>query len=77
MLSAGGLRNREEALDVLLKVAGYFERYEPHSPICTSIREIVRRAKLPFAELMKELLDPDAYRKVLTGAGIKPPDEHA
>jgi type VI secretion system protein ImpA len=75
--AAGGpVRGREEALRVLQQVAEYFRTNEPHSPIATSLDEIVRRAKMPFAELLAELLpDPSAWRSALTSAGIKPPPQ--
>jgi type VI secretion system protein ImpA len=75
--TAGGpVRGREEALRVLQQVAEYFRANEPHSPISTSLDEIVRRAKMPFAELLAELLpDTTAWRSALTSAGIKPPSQ--
>jgi type VI secretion system protein ImpA len=77
MLMAGGtVSGRDEALRILLQVAEYFKRFEPHSPISTSLEEIVRRARMPFAELLAELLpDHSAWRSALTSAGIKPPPE--
>jgi type VI secretion system protein ImpA len=75
MLS-GGVAGREDALRVLAQVAEYFRTHEPHSPISNSLEEIVRRARLPFAELLAELLpDQSAWRSALTSAGIKPPAE--
>jgi type VI secretion system protein ImpA len=73
--AAGGpVRGRDDALRVLQQVAEYFRTNEPHSPISTSLDEIVRRAKMPFAELLAELLpDTSAWRSALTSAGIKPP----
>jgi type VI secretion system protein ImpA len=72
--TGGPLRGRDEALRALQQVAEYFRKNEPHSPISTSLDEMVRRAKLPFAELLAELLpDTSAWRSVLTSAGIKPP----
>jgi type VI secretion system protein ImpA len=72
----GTVRGREEALRVLAQVAVYFRTHEPHSPISNSLEEIVRRARLPFAELLAELLpDQSAWRSALTSAGIKPPAE--
>ena len=62
-------------LIVLLEVADYFSKYEPHSPISTSLQEIVRRGRLPFSQLLAELLpDTTAWRSALTSAGITPPD---
>jgi type VI secretion system protein ImpA len=74
-INGGGvLRDREDALRVLLHVADYFHRNEPQSPISRSLEETVRRARLPFSELLAELLsDEGAWRTALTTAGIKPP----
>lgn len=70
----GTLRGREEALRNLQQIADYFRTHEPHSPISNCIDEIVRRAKMPFAQLLAELLpDANAWRSVLVSAGIKPP----
>jgi type VI secretion system protein ImpA len=72
----GGVRTREEALRVLLQVAEYFRQNEPHSPVATTLEELVRRARMPFSELLLELLpDRSAWRSVLTSAGIKPPPD--
>jgi type VI secretion system protein ImpA len=74
--AAGGgpVRGRDDALRVLQQVAEYFRKNEPHSPISTSLDEIVRRAKMPFAELLAELLpDSSAWRSAVSSAGIKPP----
>jgi len=71
----GPIRSREDAFRLLLEVADYFSKYEPHSPISTSLQEIVRRGRLPFSELLAELLpDTTAWRSALTSAGIKPPN---
>jgi len=72
----GPVRGREEALRTLQQVAEYFRTHEPHSPIATSLDELVRRARMPFVELLAELLpDTSALRTVLTSAGIKPPPQ--
>ena len=71
---SGAPRGREEALQQLLQVADFFKNSEPHSPIATTLEEAVRRARLPFSELLAELLpDAAAWRSALTIAGIKPP----
>jgi type VI secretion system protein ImpA len=75
-VSTGVIRNREDALRILLQVADYFRKYEPHSPICTTLEETVRRARLPFSELLAELLpDRSAWRSALSVAGIKAPED--
>jgi len=71
---AGPVRSRDDALRVLQQVADYFRHNEPHSPIATSLDELGRRAKMPFAELLAELVpDTGAWRNALMSAGIKPP----
>lgn len=76
VMATGNVSGRDDALRILLQVAEYFRKFEPHSPISTSLEEIVRRAKMPFAELLAELLpDATAWRSALTSAGIKPPPE--
>jgi type VI secretion system protein ImpA len=68
------LHNREDALQLIMSVAEYFRATEPHSPISTTLEEAVRRARLPFAELLAELVpDQAAWRTAITIAGIKPP----
>lgn len=75
-ISNGVVLGREEALRTLARVADYFRQHEPHSPISTSLDEIVRRAHMPFPQLLAELLpDPAAWRSALISAGIKPPPE--
>jgi type VI secretion system protein ImpA len=75
-VSTGAVLGREEALRTLARVADYFRQHEPHSPISTSLDEIVRRAHMPFPQLLAELLpDPAAWRSALISAGIKPPPE--
>jgi len=71
---SGAPIGREDALRQILKLADFFKQYEPHSPISTTLEEVVRRARLPFSELLAELV-PDAgvWRAALTNAGIKPP----
>jgi len=73
MSSAGSIRSREEALELLTSVAAYFRRSEPHSPISMSIETLVRRARMDFSELLAELLpEQQARDAVLSAAGIKP-----
>jgi type VI secretion system protein ImpA len=75
-LANGVVSGREDALRILLQVAAYFRTHEPHSPISNSLEEVVRRARMPFAELLAELLpDQNTWRSMLTSAGIKPPAE--
>lgn len=74
-LTVEGISSREEAFELLLTVARYFKKTEPHSPISLSIETLVRRGRMGFSELLAELL-PDAHQRqaVLTAAGIRPTD---
>ncbi|MBY5326104.1 type VI secretion system protein TssA [Rhizobium leguminosarum] len=67
------IRSREEAFELLIAVARYFRRTEPHSPISMSIETLVRRGRMDFFELLAELLPEQQTRNaVLTAAGIQP-----
>lgn len=72
-----GITSREEAFDILMNVARYFRRTEPHSPISLAIETLVRRGRMDFSELLTELL-PEAQTRnaVLIAAGIKPAREN-
>lgn len=71
--ATGGIASREEAFEVLLSVARYFRRTEPHSPISMAIETLVRRGRMDFSELLAELLpEPQTRNAVLTAAGIQP-----
>ncbi len=72
----GPIRSRADALRVLKQVADFFRIHEPNSPISSSLEEAVRRAEMPFSELLRELVtDTSAWRSALANAGIKPPAE--
>lgn len=67
------IETREEAFSLLLKVAEYFRRTEPHSPISLAIETLVTRGRMDFVSLLTELLpDPNARKAVLMSAGIQP-----
>jgi len=74
-MQTGSVNGREDALRVLGQVAQYFRINEPHSPIADTLDEVVRRARLPFSQLLMELIqDHGTWRNALTSAGIKPPE---
>jgi type VI secretion system protein ImpA len=67
------LGSREQALESILAIAQFFEQREPQSPIGYTLREAVRRARMPLETLLAELLPDEAQRKaLLMNAGIKP-----
>lgn len=67
------LQTREDAFARLLEVADFFRRTEPHSPLSFAIETLVRRGRMPFPELLEELMpDNQARQLFLTAAGIRP-----
>jgi type VI secretion system protein ImpA len=74
--ATGAIVTREDALKTLLRVAEFFKRTEPQSPIPLVLEDTVRRARLPLKDLLAELItDGDARRQFFLYAGIKPPEE--
>ncbi len=64
--------SREAMLDEVLRIASSFRQNEPNSPLSLTLEEAVRRARLSWPELLRELLPDLAARSaVLTGAGIR------
>lgn len=64
--------NREEAFRALLRVADYFRRTEPHSPVSYALEQAVRWGRMSLPELMKDLVeDSSVLREVFRRAGIK------
>jgi type VI secretion system protein ImpA len=50
---------RESALQTVEKVAQFFERTEPHSPVYFALRQVVRWGRMPFPELLSELINDE------------------
>lgn len=70
--AAAAPMSRDGALNQILALADHFERSEPQSPIGLSLREVVRRARMPLADLLSELLpDPEMRTLFLQRAGIR------
>ena len=59
------LRTRQDAFDVLNKVATFFERTEPQSLIPAQLRKVVRLGKLSPADFFSEILDNSDVRDQL------------
>lgn len=71
-LVTGGISSRAAALDQVLQIADYFERQEPNGLVALSLREVVRRARLPLLELLDELIPgADPRREFLMRAGVR------
>jgi len=70
-----GYETREQAFSELAKIADFFRRIEPHSPISYTLDEVVRRGRMTLPELLSELIqDEGARRLFLLSSGIKPPE---
>jgi type VI secretion system protein ImpA len=60
--SAGTLETREDAFETLRKVAEYFRRSEPHSPVSYLLEQAVRWGRMPLPDLLEELVRDDGAR---------------
>ncbi|MDD2877806.1 MAG: type VI secretion system protein TssA [Acidiphilium sp.] len=69
----GAVRTREDALRQITEIAEFFRRTEPQSPIALTLDEAVRRARLPWPQLIEDILaDAGVRQAMLTALGIKP-----
>lgn len=72
--ASGRVATREDALRVLVEVADFFRRTEPHSPIAYTLDEAVRRGRLSWPELLAEVVaDLNTRNSILSMLGIRPP----
>lgn len=76
------LKNREDALNAILKIADYFRRIEPHSMVPATLEQAVRWGRMPLTDLLSELIGDDDARKALfkqvglrTAEAAPPPEE--
>ncbi len=78
--ASGAVATREEGFKVLLQVADFFRKTEPHSPISYTLEEVVRRGRMPLQELLQELITDEETRRqffVASGAKAPPPAEQS
>lgn len=62
---------REEAFAELLRIADFFRRMEPHSPLSFALETLVTRGRMTFVDLLEELMpDTEQRRQLLQRAGI-------
>lgn len=74
--AGNGAYTRDQAFTDLKRIAEFFRKTEPHSPISYTIEDAIRRGNLPLPELLAELLEDVNQRKAfMVAAGIKPPQE--
>lgn len=70
---AGGVLSRDAALRDLDRIAEYFRRTEPHSPLAYTLDEAVRRGRMTLPELLAEVVpDAEARGAMLARLGIRP-----
>ena len=64
---------REDMLRELERIADFFRRSEPHSPLAYTLEEAVRRGRLTWPELLAEVVPDDKVRSaMLVMLGIRP-----
>jgi type VI secretion system protein ImpA len=67
------LVTREDMLRELERIADFFRRTEPHSPLAYTLEEAVRRGRLTWPELLSEVVPDDKVRSaMLVMLGIRP-----
>lgn len=65
--------NRDDMLAQLARVADFFRKYEPQSPLSLTLDEAIRRARLSWEELLAEVMaDQGARDNVMLQLGIRP-----
>lgn len=73
LAGTGGALTRETALRELDRIAEFFRRTEPHSPLAYTLEEAVRRGRMSFVELLSEVLpDQNARNDLLMRLGMRP-----
>lgn len=71
----GPIGGRDQAISQLEEIAEWFKRNEPNSPIGYTLDETVRRARMPWPELVAELIADEGSRSaLLTSLGMKRPE---
>ncbi len=75
----GVIRNRRDAFDMIRRVAEFFEKSEPHSPISALLREAENWRTMDFRQLMDRLMedDPGARENLFKRTGIRKEEEEA
>jgi len=65
--------SREDMLRELGRIAEFFRRTEPHSPLAYTLDEAVRRGRMSWPQLLEEVVpDATARNAIQTALGIKP-----
>lgn len=68
--------SRDDMLRELSRIAAWFRKTEPHSPLAYTLDEAVRRGRMGWPELLAELVsDASTRHGILTSLGIRPPTD--
>lgn len=71
-----GSVNREDMLAELGRIAAFFRKMEPQSPLGYTLEEAIRRGRMSWPELLAEIVTDTAVRdNILMQLGIRPPVE--
>ena len=74
-LASGSIRSRQDALNRLEEIAKYLRQVEPHSPVSYLVQRAVNWGRMPFEDLLQELLKDTTVRaQVGELLGIKSPE---
>lgn len=77
-IASATIQNREEAFRGILRVAEFFKKTEPHSPIPFALERIVRWGRMPLPQLLKELIqDDNSIDQMFKLVGIPSSDQEA
>jgi type VI secretion system protein ImpA len=72
---AGPIQSREEAFRRLAEVSAYLKRCEPQSPVPLLIDRAISWGKMPFEQLLREMIKDDTTRSQVTDLlGIRAAD---
>jgi type VI secretion system protein ImpA len=71
-VSADTIRTRDDAFRLLLKVADFFHRTEPHTPVSYTLEQAVRWGRMQLPELLAELIpDNESRQQFFKQVGIR------
>ena len=71
---SGAITSREQAQKILMKVAEFYRRTEPHSPVSYAVEQALRWAQMTLPELLAVLVpDESARAEYFRLAGIPQP----
>ncbi len=70
------IMTRDDALEGLLKVADFFRRTEPHSPVSYALEQAVRWGRMPLPKLLEDLVSDSGVREeMFRRLGIQSPSD--